>query len=216
MCFKVRRRSLCGFKRLVLLLALGLALALAILAASRLLLGPVFIPSESMEPTLTPGDVLLVNRLAYGTGLSWYGATLLQWSSPDKGDIVVFKVPAAARTKVQGYLIKRVVATAGDTLEVRGNKLVLNGAPATYVRSNDYPASTETLAGLAHDVWLGKPLATNFGPVMVPPGSVFLMGDNRDHSTDSRTWGMLSISDIEGRATSLKFDAYQLRNSWHK
>lgn len=100
-----------GLRRLGQALVGLLALSLTVW----LFLGPVFIPSESMAPTLEPGDVVLVNRLAYDAGPLWRVGVRFQWAKPARGDIVIFRAPPALQGRYKGYVIKRVVAVAGTS-----------------------------------------------------------------------------------------------------
>jgi signal peptidase I len=145
------------------------------------------IPSGSMLPTLQIGDHILVNKFIYGPRLE---IPLTQLSlgqlpglrKPHAGDVVVFVWPKD-RSK---DFIKRVVATEGQTIEVRQKKVYVDGQPA-----EDPHATYAGVRGGAND---------NYGPVTVPPGYVFVMGDNRDQSYDSRFWGPVSLGDIKGKA----------------
>ena len=165
--------------------ALGVALLLALVIRT-FLVQAFKIPSGSMLPTLQIGDHILVNKFLYGPRLE---VPLTQLSlgqlpgvrRPVPGDVVVFIWPKD-RTK---DFIKRVVAVEGQTVELRSRQLYVDGRPAddpraSYV-SRDGPGS-------------------RFGPVTVPKDHVFVMGDNRDQSYDSRFWGPVPISDIKGKA----------------
>lgn len=132
---------------------------------------PFFIPSESMVPTLKVNDMVLVNELAYRV-----------WS-PARGDVIVFRPPSEARMGDKD-LIKRIVAGEGDTLEIRDTRLLINGEPQQEPFIN-------------HDGPFGM---SDFGPVRIPPGHVFCMGDNRGNSDDSRFWGTLPRQNIIGKA----------------
>jgi signal peptidase I len=141
------------------------------------------IPSGSMQPTLQIGDHLLVNKLLYGLRVPVYGTRLLSYFEPERGDIVVFVYPED-RDK---DFIKRVVGVPGDRIEIRHKKLYRNGEPV----DESYAKYTDPEGPAPRD---------NFGPVTVPPGQVFVMGDNRDHSFDSRFWGFVPYEDIKGKA----------------
>ncbi|WP_258361057.1 signal peptidase I [Moorella sulfitireducens (nom. illeg.)] len=149
-----------------ILQSLVIAAVLALIIRS-FLFTPFYIPSPSMEPTLYPGDRIIVNRLAYRLG------------EPRRGDIVVFRYPFDPGRD----LIKRVVAVGGDTVEARDNVLYINGQPQ--------PPAEYLPPGVVY---------SDFGPVKVPPGSYFMMGDNRNNSADSRVWGTLDGKLIIGKA----------------
>ena len=145
------------------------------------------IPSGSMKPTLLIGDHILVSKFSYGIKLPFIRSTLIPIGEPKRGDIVVFIYPED-RSK---DFIKRLIGLPGDTIEVRNKKILLNGLPLDDVHgvhsdSVIIPASVQP--------------RDNFGPVKVPAGSLFVMGDNRDESYDSRFWGFVSMQDVLGKA----------------
>lgn len=145
------------------------------------------IPSGSMKPTLKVGDHLLVNKFTYGVKLPFTRKTLVPIDDPERGEIVVFTYPVD-RTK---DFIKRVVGVAGDTIEIRDKKIYLNNAPyddghGVYTDELIFPAAIQP--------------RDNFGPVTVPAGHIFVMGDNRDQSYDSRFWGFVDLKDVLGKA----------------
>ncbi|MEA2013719.1 MAG: signal peptidase I [Thermodesulfobacteriota bacterium] len=145
------------------------------------------IPSGSMKPTLLIGDHLLVNKFIYGVKIPFVRKTVIPFKSPEREDIVVFIYPMD-RSK---DFIKRVVGVAGDTIEIQNKKIYLNGTPCNdghglYTDSVLFPASVQP--------------RDNFGPVTVPAGHIFVMGDNRDQSYDSRFWGFVDLKDVLGKA----------------
>ncbi|PID74503.1 MAG: signal peptidase I [Deltaproteobacteria bacterium] len=148
------------------------------------------IPSGSMLPTLLVGDHLLVNKFIYGVKIPFTGETLIPIVDPAKGDIVVFRFP---KDPSLDY-IKRVVATPGDTLEIRNKKVFVNGRPV-----EDAHAAFTTSEILDAQI---SP-RDNFGPVLVPENRIFVMGDNRDNSYDSRFWGFVDYKDVLGKAMIL-------------
>lgn len=147
------------------------------------------IPSESMLPTLLVGDHLLVNKLLYGVRVPIVGTRFLSFFEPERGDIIVFVYPED-RDK---DFIKRIVGVPGDVIEVRKKQLYRNGKPVDR-SSEPYAQYTSGLEPGVRD---------NFGPVTVPEGHVFVMGDNRDRSFDSRFWGFVPYEDIKGKAMVL-------------
>jgi signal peptidase I len=161
--------------------------------------GPVFIPSGSMEPTMRQGDQLLVNRLAYALHVPFTAShELVRWATPARGDIVIFNAPAAA-SESEALFIKRVVGVAGDTVEVREHRIIVNGVSATY-QAAEPGVLAETLDAKSHRVLTGPSELSNFGPFKVPSGQVFVMGDHRHNSMDSRVWGPLSLERVRGKA----------------
>jgi signal peptidase I len=144
------------------------------------------IPSGSMIPTLVIGDHILVTKFIYGTKIPFSDKSILVFKQPEKGDIIVFKYPEDPKKD----FIKRVVATGGDTLEERNKIMYVNGKEVTepYAYHGD---SFVRPRGDPRD---------NFGPLIVPENKVFVMGDNRDQSFDSRYWGFVDIKAIKGKA----------------
>ncbi len=145
------------------------------------------IPSSSMEPTLLIGDHILVNKFVYGMRIPF---TELRWpvlSDPKKGDVIVFIYPED-RSK---DFIKRVVGSPGDTLEIRNKHLYVNGTE--YINPNTAFRDRSVFSG-------DFTPRDNMKPLTVPPGHLFVMGDNRDYSHDSRFWGFVPIVDVKGKA----------------
>ncbi|MEE9935666.1 MAG: signal peptidase I [Deltaproteobacteria bacterium] len=145
------------------------------------------IPSGSMIPTLLVGDHLFVNKFIYGVKLPYFRTTLIPVTDPKREDVIVFVYPED-RSK---DFIKRVIGVAGDKIEMKNKKLFLNDKPYAdpygyYTDQAIYPAEAQP--------------RDNFGPVVVPEKSLFVMGDNRDHSLDSRFWGFVDLRDVQGKA----------------
>ncbi len=145
------------------------------------------IPSGSMLPTLLIGDHLLVNKFIYGIRMPFSGKVLIPIVDPSKGDVVVFKFP---KDKSIDY-IKRVVGTPGDTIEIKNKKVFVNGIAVE--DQHAHITSSEILDGK-------RSPRDNFGPILVPEDRIFVMGDNRDNSYDSRFWGFVDQKDILGKA----------------
>ncbi len=145
------------------------------------------IPSRSMVPALLVGDHLLVNKFIYGVKIPFFRKTIIPVTQPERGDIVVFIYPND-RSK---DFIKRVIGISGDKIEIKNKKIFLNGKEYTdsygiYSDSITYPGDMQP--------------RDNYGPVTVPQESLFVMGDNRDESADSRYWGFVDLKDVEGKA----------------
>lgn len=164
--------------------AIGMALLLALFIRT-FIVQAFKIPSGSMIPTLQIGDHILVNKLSYGVRIPFWGY-LVKYRKPQRGDVVVFVFPED-RSK---DFIKRVIAVAGDTVEIRGKRVYINGQPV-----EDPHAHFEGEGG-------GGPvfIRDDYGPVQVPENHVFMMGDNRDRSYDSRFWGFVNLDDVKGKA----------------
>lgn len=145
------------------------------------------IPSGSMIPTLVVGDHILVNKFIYGTKLPFSDKRFLVIRKPAKGDIIVFKYPEDPSRD----FIKRVIAVEGDVIESRNKLIYVNGKPV------DEPYMQHTDNTLRPQ---GMDPRDNFGPLIVPEGKYFMMGDNRDQSYDSRYWGFVDTKQIKGEA----------------
>ena len=171
------------------------------------------VPSGSMQPTILVGDRIFVNKLAYDLKVPFTTWHLAQWSNPQRGDIVVFYSPHDGTR-----LVKRVVALPGDTVELRNEQLIINGNPVDYVPlpaeiSDQLPEAerqssvfaTEYLFAHPHAIMAipGIPAKRTFGPIRVPEGHSFVMGDNRDDSFDSRFFGVVERNRIVGKATAV-------------
>jgi len=166
---------------------------------------PFQIPSGSMLPTLKIGDFILVNKFDYGVRLPVLGQTIVEFGEPKRGDVMVFKYPEDTRIN----FIKRVVGIPGDTVEYRNKVVYVNGEAQTLTvmapgGSVMMPALTEEaseqLGDREHRIWRRMTQGRNFGPIQIPEGQYFVMGDNRDNSNDSRVWGFVDESLIVGRA----------------
>lgn len=182
------------------------------------------IPSASMEKTLLIGDHLFVNKFLYGARVPFTGKRVLPLSPPKRGDIVVFQFPSddpnelhCGSVQYGKDFIKRLIGLPGDTIEVRQGVVILNGQPqdkeAYAVHDEPYrepesPHAKEIAPDRYQELWathkLDMELQNNqrdfFGPVKVPPKTYFMMGDNRDHSCDSRYWGPVEERYIKGKA----------------
>lgn len=152
-------------------------------------------PAGSMLPTLMTGDHFMVNRWAYRTG-----------KTPQRGDIIVFKYPED-ETK---DFTKRVIGMPGDVIEIRDKQVLLNGAPLDD-RSYTQRVDPGVIARAVN-------ARDNFGPVTVPQGAYFVLGDNRDQSLDSRFWGYVELSKIKGKVSViyLSWDATNSRIRWER
>jgi len=181
------------------------------------------VPTGSMKPTILEGDRVWINKLAYDLKVPFTTWHLAEWSNPRRGDIVVFFSPHDGQR-----LVKRVVGLPGDTVELRNNRLVLNGRAVEYKpvaeellrdlsradRANRVFAA-EQLPGQPHAVAGAPalPALRNFGPNRVPAGHYFMMGDNRDDSFDSRYYGPVARERIVGRATAVVL-SFDHNNHW--
>jgi signal peptidase I len=170
------------------------------------------IPSGSMIPTLDIGDHLLVNKFIYGPRLPFTDIRIFTWKEPKRGEIIVFKYP---ENETKNF-IKRVIGLPGDKLEIKKGILFINDQPVPVVAQGAFrekeqgDASSyyekpkvfeEQLGSVKHNLqYLRDQSGYDFGPKLVPADSVFVMGDNRDNSQDSRVWGFVKFEKILGRA----------------
>jgi len=171
------------------------------------------IPSGSMIPTLTIGDHLLVNKFLYGPRIPFTDSRFFRGAEPKRGDIIVFKFPEDESKN----FIKRVVGVPGDKIEIRKGILRINDLPVPLTEVTESGPSgqgggqalpwgkprvyDEQLGNVTHRLqYLRDQSGYDFGPVLVPQESVFVMGDNRDNSQDSRIWRFVKYDKILGKA----------------
>ncbi len=145
------------------------------------------IPSGSMKPTLLVGDHILVNKFLYGIKIPFTDKTLIPISDPKRSDVIVFIYPVDPDKD----FIKRVIGLPGDKVEIFGEKVLINDKPFDD-KHGFYSTLSRTAARTGE--------LSHFGPITVPEGHLFVMGDNRDHSYDSRFWGFVPLSSVKGKA----------------
>jgi signal peptidase I len=186
------------------------------------------VPTGSMKPTIIEGDRIFVNKLAYDLKIPFTTIHLAKWSDPKRGEIVVFDSP-----KDGTRLVKRVVAVPGDTVQLDRNVLIVNGSPAQYGKLDQdtidqliaqergaHGFAVESVGDVKHAVMSTPSIEgamRSYGPVTVPQGRYFMLGDNRDNSADSRYIGFVPRNNIVGRSSrvilSLNYDNYYLPRS---
>ena len=148
------------------------------------------IPTGSMKPNLLVGDHLLVNKFIFAPAASAWEKALLPMRPIQRGDVMVFKFPE----EPERDFIKRTIGLPGDTIELKNQTVFVNGQPLAEPYAHYlFPPADQTQAD-------GFDLRRKYGPVTVPAGHYFMMGDNRDDSQDSRFWGFLPESYVKGRA----------------
>lgn len=200
----------------------GKQLAVAIFVVMLLrssIIEPYKIPSGSMIPTLFIGDHIFVNKFAYGFKIPFTEIFLenpiyaTQEKLPARGDVIVFRYP---KNPSINY-IKRVIGLPGDTIQIKDKVLYINGKPIKIVDRRDQNLEDgieneedrrvlslheEDLMNVHHAVLynMNSFLGSDYGPVDVPAGNLFVMGDNRDRSSDSRIWGFVPLENIKGKA----------------
>jgi signal peptidase I len=192
--------------------SIGVAIAIALVLRA-FVVEAFQIPSGSMIPTLEVGDHIFVSKFAYGLGIPFTNVKILELNQPERGDVIVFKYPIDPSTDY----IKRVVGLPGDVVEVRQHEVFINGHPMPRRRlpipcpaSESHPGLggddrdceewEETLGSKRHATIQEPGRGHDFTRTVVPPGNVFVMGDNRDNSSDSRVWGTVQHDFIKGKA----------------
>ena len=156
------------------------------------------IPSGSMIPTLLVGDHILVNKFIYGVKIPFVNKTLIPIGSPQRDDVIVFIYPV---DKSKDF-IKRVIGLPGETLEIKDTKIYINGE----VFEDTHGDFKDSRRHFAKD---------NYGPVTVPEGHLFAMGDNRDNSHDSRFWGTVPLESVKGKALIIYWSWPHLKRFLH-
>lgn len=191
---------------------------LIVLVFRSFLFEPFKIPSGSMIPTLLVGDFIVVNKFSYGVRLPVLNTKIIDVGKPQRGDVVVFRYPQDPGIN----FIKRAVGLPGDTISYRDKQLFINGEKVEKIslgrlKSSDIKCSTpavdtrlidEQLGEVNHKILLHDRNPGRNGQWVVPEGHYFMMGDNRDRSNDSRSWGFVPEENLLGRAVGiwLNFD----------
>jgi len=183
----LRKEEIMGKKRFIKEYLEPIVIAVLIALFIRAFIVQAFkIPSSSMEPTLLVGDHLLVNKFIYGIRIPYTDIKFFQFKKPGRGDIIVFIFPKDRKKD----FIKRVIGTEGEKVAIVHNKIYINDK-------------------LIDDPWgrftMPRTSIEDYGPVKVPEGSLFVMGDNRDNSQDSRFWGFVKLNEVKGKAFIVYF-----------
>jgi signal peptidase I len=186
-------------KQILIAIVLALCIKTSVVEAYK-------IPSSSMEDTLLIGDFLLANKFVYGAQLPLVGWRLPAIHDPRPGDVVIFTWPGDGVTKY----IKRCVAGPGDTVEVRDTLVLVNGKPRQRPPQSKFIDIEGHRSGRASmPTFLGQNLRDHFGPYVVPKDCYFMMGDNRDNSSDSRVWGPVKKDLVLGQAMLVHWSWYE-------
>jgi len=167
------------------------------------------IPTGSMETNLLIGDHLLVNKIVYSPSFGRLEDRILPKKPIQRGHVVVFKFPEEPSRD----FIKRVIGLPGETVEIRNKQVFINGQPLaeTYVHFLEPPLRPED-----PEYGLREGRGDNWGPEVVPEGQLFVMGDNRDNSRDSRYWGFLPRDQVKGRALLVYWSYEATREEYHR
>lgn len=200
---------------------------LFVLLVRSFIVQPFQVPSGSLEPTVLPGDFLLVNQFIYGLRLPVLNTKILHTGEPKRGDIVVFRDPA----KPSINYVKRVIGLPGDHINYKNKTLTINGikVPQKFIHagSDVEPAQTDVAVSVKEEMLEGKKYQIQIRPdihdtitynFIVPDGNYFMMGDNRDNSADSRYWGFVPEKDLIGKASIIWMSWGGLRHGirWHR
>jgi signal peptidase I len=181
---------------------------LIVLLLRSFLAEPFRIPSASMMPTLLIGDFILVNKFTYGIRLPVFNTKIVELGKPVRGDIVVFRYP---KDPTVDY-IKRVIGLPGDKITYDNKKLYVNDQAVNYQSLGSYQGVgqgedmtgaeqlQEDLTGVKHNILIRHDSSSAEGVYVVPEGSYFMMGDNRDNSNDGRYWGFVPEENLVGKA----------------
>jgi len=185
----------------------------------------VTVPTGSMNPTILEGDRVLVDKHVYGLRVPFSLVHLTRGTDPARGDIIVFDSPADGTS-----LVKRVIAVPGDVVGLENERLIVNGTPARYsvgdpaaarsllstTQVQDPTILKEWVLGVRHDIQLlpYRAAPDTYGPVRVPAGMYFVLGDNRDNSADSRYIGLVPRGNIVGRATHVLVSFNPEQHHW--
>lgn len=186
--------------------SLGVAIIIVVIIRS-FIVQAYRIPSGSMEPTLLIGDFLLVTRFNYGMKIPLTDIYIVRWGRPKRGDIIVFRYPMDHSKN----FIKRVIGVEGDRIEIREKKVYVNGEmiDEPYAQFIDPFVFSQRERNPARQFFCPEGIENcnrdYYGPIIVPNHKLFVMGDNRDNSNDSRYWGFVDIDEVQGKAWRIYF-----------
>jgi signal peptidase I len=160
------------------------------------------IPTASMNPTIIEGDKIFSNNIIYGIRVPLTRFYIVHWNIPQRGDIIAFDTPPQVKSDIP--FAKRVIGIPGDSIKIEGNGIILNGKSLSHKfikESDDLIIYEENLDGVVHQIQFMKSRSSNYYKMefLVPEGHIFVMGDNRDNSHDSRYWGFVPLDNIIGK-----------------
>lgn len=190
---------------------------------------PFKVPSGSLEPTVMPGDFMLVTQFNYGLRMPVWNSMLIPVGTPERGQIALFRWPVNPNVT----FVKRVIGLPGDRISYFKKVLTINGVECAQILvkksvdlegNENLPTKTyeENLLGIKHQILIRADMpGQDFKDLLVPPGEYLMMGDNRDDSDDGRDWGFVSINDFIGRARFVWFNwnsdlPWSQKIDWHR
>lgn len=161
------------------------------------------VPTGSMEPTVLPGDVVWVDKTAFGPTIPFLNKRIATWGHPSRGDIITFVPPHTDQ-----LFVKRVIAKPGDNIRIEGNRIFINGVQLEQHLTGETDHAIlgiEFIDGKEHRIQLSKGRRSPYigRTITVPRGKYFVMGDHRNDSQDSRYWGFVDEEKIMGRVTAI-------------
>lgn len=161
------------------------------------------VPTSSMEPTILPGDVLWIDKTHYGPSLPFFNKRLLAWGHPERGDIITFIPPHE-----DILYVKRVMAIEGDSIRIEGNIIYVNGVQLDQLlveTSDAHLIGSENIGGVEHAFKISKDRGLPYvgRTIIVPENKLFVMGDYRNNSADSRVWGFVDENNVLGRVSKV-------------
>ncbi|BAO43785.1 signal peptidase I [Thiolapillus brandeum] len=173
------------------------------------------VPSGSMEPTLVPGDVVWIDKTAFGPSIPILNKKLFSWGAPRRGEVITFVPPHKDQ-----LFVKRVIAVPGDRLRIEGMKLWVNGqllAQGITREEADALLGEETIGTHTHAFKLTRGMGMPYvgKTIQVPTGKYFVMGDHRNNSADSRFWGFVDEDKVMGRVTGIAL-SFSTRRGWDR
>jgi len=182
----------------------GLVLFLVVYAFSRTAVADWSkVPTGSMEPTIYPGDYLLIDKTAYGPSIPFVNVKLWQAGTPERGDIITFVPPHTTK-----LYVKRVIGLPGDRIDIESERVFINNVQVQYedwVTDPDSIILSESLDSITHSIKYsqGRPVSSHKLSVVVPEEKYFVLGDHRNNSVDSRYWGFVDEENIMGKVNRL-------------
>jgi signal peptidase I len=198
---------------------------LLVLLVRSFIIQPYRVPTGSLEPTVLPGDFIVVKQFSYGLRLPVLNTKIFGIGEPKRGDIALFRFPKDPST----LYVKRVIGLPGDHIEYKNKILFINGVVATQEKvgldldvehSFAVPVErrSENLLGIKHQIFVNNEISAQDVVVTVPAGQYFMMGDNRDDSDDSRDWGFVPEANLVGPAFGvwMSWDAQENKVRWSR